>query len=63
MEHQQQNTLSRLSRLTPEEKDASADYPRDHFFGSQAREQSESNSDIYINDEAAPSFRLVLILS
>jgi len=35
------------------------------LFGSQAREQSESNSDIdiYINDEAAPSFRLVLILS
>jgi predicted nucleotidyltransferase len=48
MEHQQQNTLSRLSRLTPAERDASADYSRDHFFGSQARGQSESNSDIHI---------------
>jgi predicted nucleotidyltransferase len=48
MKHQQQNTLSRLSRLTPEERDASADYSRDHFFGSKAREQSASNSDIDI---------------
>jgi predicted nucleotidyltransferase len=46
-------------------RDARADYSRDHFFGSKARGQSESNSDIdiYINDEAAPSFRLMPILS
>jgi uncharacterized protein len=60
MEHLQQNTLSRLSRLTPEERDAVLEFVKRLkalfgpsiqeiiLFGSKAREQSESNSDIDI---------------
>jgi predicted nucleotidyltransferase len=60
MEHLQKNTLSRLSRLTPEERDAVLEFVKRLkalfgpsiqeiiLFGSKARKQSESNSDIDI---------------
>jgi uncharacterized protein len=60
MEQQSQNVLSRLSRLTPDERDAVLEFVsrlRTLFgpsieeiilFGSKARGQSESNSDIDI---------------
>jgi predicted nucleotidyltransferase len=44
----EQGVLWNISNKIPAERDASADYSRDHFFGSQARGQSESNSDIHI---------------
>jgi predicted nucleotidyltransferase len=60
MEHQQQTALSKLARLTTDERDAVLEFVkclRTFFgpsiqeiilFGSKAREQSESNSDIDI---------------